>query len=122
MGLEYFLNDRISSLRYLASAHTYASLVDPQSLRGIFQKRKQEFPELIDLGSSMRMGCACRMQARTPKRGKTMRNRTGCQGKVHGVAVSQVFPGDRNLLHYVVAVRQYVPKGIVSGFSRHRST
>jgi len=110
-GLEYFLNDRISSLRYIASVHPYTSLVDHQSLRGIFQKRKQEFPELIDLEVVNADGVQESYAGPYAEKGKNHAQQDWfVRAKVHGVAVSQVFPGDRNLLHYVVAVRQYVPE------------
>lgn len=108
-GLEYFLNDRVASLRYIASEHPYEAFSQQHALRNVFQKRKQEFQELIDLEVINSQGVQVAYAGPYAEKGKNYAEHDWfIRAKVHGVAVSQVFPGERNLLHYIVAIRQDV--------------
>lgn len=109
-GLESFLQDRVSSTRYFASVHSYGALSTEQSLRTIFRKSKQEFPELIDLEVLSSGGKRVSYAGPYADKSSNYANHDWfIRAKVHGVAISQVFPGDRNLLHYIIAVRQEMP-------------
>lgn len=110
-GLETFLDDRVASLRYIASAHSYSTLAQPESLRSIFQKRKQVFSELIDLEVINAQGGRVSYAGPYADNGPNHSEQEWfIRAKVHGSAVSQVYPGDRNLLHYIIAVRQDFPE------------
>lgn len=109
-GLESFLQDRVSSTRYFASVHSYGALSKEQSLRTIFRKSKQEFPELIDLEVLSSGGKRVSYAGPYADKSSNYANHDWfIRAKVHGVAISQVFPGDRNILHYIIAVRQEMP-------------
>ncbi len=109
-GLERFLHERTSSLRFIAAAYSYDFFAQQQSLRTIFRKRHQEFPELMALEVIDAQGnVAAHAGLYSGIGAHYAQHDWFIRAKVHGMAISQVFPGERDLQHYIVAIRQDIP-------------
>ena len=49
-SVEFFLDERLSALRFIVSSYTYGQLSDKETLNTVFGRLKKEFPGLVDLG------------------------------------------------------------------------
>lgn len=49
-SIEFFLDERLSALRFIASSYTFEELRDKKMLTTVFVRLKKEFPGLVDLG------------------------------------------------------------------------
>jgi two-component system NtrC family sensor kinase len=49
-SVEFFLDERLSALRFIVSSYTFEELRDKKILNAVFVRLKREFPGLVDLG------------------------------------------------------------------------
>ena len=49
-SVEFFLDERLSALRFIVSSYTFEELKDNKVLSAVFVRLKKEFPGLVDLG------------------------------------------------------------------------
>jgi two-component system, NtrC family, sensor kinase len=109
-SIEYFLEERLSTLRFITSTYTYEELSDQKKLNDVFIKFKKEFPGIVDFGVLDADGI--------------QRSYAGPY-KLHGVDyssqnwfneivirssyISDVFMGYRKIPHFAIAVKKEIP-------------
>ncbi|HMK44536.1 MAG TPA: ATP-binding protein [Dissulfurispiraceae bacterium] len=109
-SIEFFLQERISGLRYLVSVYSFNQLSNQGSLSGIFQKRQKEFSELVDLGVIDSRGIQLAYAGPYDLKGKDYSQQEWFhETKVRGIYVSDVFTGYRKIPHFSIAIRQDIP-------------
>lgn len=105
-SLELFLTNRVSILRFIASAYTYDELADERNLKRIFRVLKQEFEGFIDLGLIDARGVQVSYSGPYNLKGQDYSEQAWFdQVRVNGTYVSDVFLGFRKLPHIVIAVQ-----------------
>jgi len=105
-SLELFLTNRVSILRFIASAYTYDELADEKNLKRIFRVLKQEFEGFIDLGLIDAKGVQVSYSGPYNLKGQDYSEQAWFdQVRVNGTYVSDVFLGFRKLPHLVIAVQ-----------------
>jgi len=110
-SIEFFIEERISALRFLASANSYSQLSDDKYLNDIFIKFKREFGELVDLGLIDSKGVQLTYSGPYDLRGKIYSNQDWFNAvAVRGVYVSDVFMGYRKIPHFAIAVKKELPE------------
>ncbi len=110
-SIEFFIEERISALRFLASANSYGQLSDGKYLNDIFIKFKREFGELVDLGLIDSSGVQLTYSGPYDLKGKIYSNQDWFNAvAVRGVYVSDVFMGYRKIPHFAIAVKKELPE------------
>jgi len=110
-SVEFFIDERISALRFLAAANTYAQLSDERVLQDLFIKFKREFGEVVDLGVINSDGIQASYAGPYSLQGKDYSNQDWFHEVViRGVYVSDVFMGYRKIPHFAIAVKKEVPE------------
>lgn len=108
---EFFLEEKLSGLRFLTSAYTYEQLSDPKILAGIFAKFKREFGGLVDLGLIDSDGIQRSYVGPYSLKGKGYSNQDWFhEVVVRSAYVSDVFMGYRKLPHFAIAVKKEMPE------------
>ncbi len=108
--IEYFVDVKISALRFLASGHRYDQLSDQQLLARIFAAFKREFGAVVDLGLIDKHGIQQSYTGPYNLQGKDYANQEWFHKAVtRGIYVSDVFLGYRRLPHFAIAVKQDEP-------------
>ncbi len=108
--IEYFVDVKISALRFLASGHRYDQLSDQQLLARIFAAFKREFGAVVDLGLIDKHGIQQSYTGPYNLLGKDYANQEWFHKAVaRGIYVSDVFLGYRRLPHFAIAVKQFEP-------------
>ncbi len=110
-SMEFFLKEKLSGLRFLASVHSYSQLSNQNILNDIFVKRQREFSELVDLGVMKSDGIQKSYVGPYHLEGKDYSNQDWFyEVIIRGTYVSDVFMGYRKLPHFTIAVRKEVPE------------
>ncbi len=109
-SIEYFVDVKISALRFLASGHQYDQLSDHQLLANIFAEFKREFGAVVDLGLIDENGIQQSYSGPYNLKGKDYANQEWFHKAVtRGIYVSDVFLGYRRLPHFAIAVKKDEP-------------
>ncbi len=109
-SIEYFVDVKISALRFLASGHRYEHLSDPQLLAKVFAGFKREFGVVVDLGLIDKHGIQQSYAGPYNLQGKDYANQEWFHKAVtRGIYVSDVFLGYRRLPHFAIAVKNDEP-------------
>jgi two-component system NtrC family sensor kinase len=109
-SIEYFVDVKISALRFLASGHDYEQLSDQQVLANIFTEFKREFGAVVDLGLIDQNGIQQSYTGPYNLQGKDYANQEWFHKAVtRGIYVSDVFMGYRRLPHFAIAVKKDEP-------------
>ncbi len=110
-SIDFFIEERISALRFLASANSFGQLSDDKYLNDIFIKFKREFGELVDLGLIDSNGVQFTYSGPYDLKGKIYSNQDWFNAvAVRGVYVSDVFMGYRKIPHFAIAVKKELPE------------
>jgi two-component system NtrC family sensor kinase len=110
-SLDFFLEERVSGLRFIASTSTYEKLSDKRVLTDIFSKFKREVSGLVDIGLIDSAGIQRSYVGPYKLEGKDYSN----QDWFHEVIirdfyVSDVFMGYRKVPHFAIAVKRESPE------------
>lgn len=110
LSMDYYINERLSGLRFLASAYSYQSLLNQQNLDKIFLLFQRQFGELVDLGIINEDGIQEVYTGPYDLKGRDYSNHEWfTQTVAKGSYVSDVFKGYRNIPHFAIAVKKYSP-------------
>ncbi len=110
-SIDFFLEERLSALRFLSSNCPYEKLSDQKMLTDIFNKFKREYAGLVDLGVIDSNGIQKSYTGPYHLLGKDYSN----QDWFHEVIIrsgyiSNVFMGYRKIPHFSIAVKKEVPE------------
>jgi two-component system, NtrC family, sensor kinase len=113
-SIEFFVEEKLSGLRFLSSAYSYEQLSDEKTLAEIFSKFKKECGGLVDIGVIDSNGFQKAYVGPYRLQGKDYSNQDWFHEVViRSAYVSDVFMGYRKLPHFAIAVKREVPeKGI----------
>src|SRR4030043_30222 len=110
-SIEYFIDEKVSALRFLASSYSYEQLSDQKMLTDIFSKFEKEFTGLVDLGLIDANGIQQAYAGPYPLTGKDYSNQEWFnEVVVRNVYVSDVFMRYRRLPHFAIAVKKQCPE------------
>ncbi len=110
-SIEFFVDQKLSGLRFLTSAYSYEQLSDQETLARIFTKFKQECGGLVDLGIITPDGIQRSYIGPYNLRNKDYTNQDWFHEViVRSVYVSDVFMGYRKLPHFAIAVKRDNPE------------
>jgi len=110
-SLDFFIEERVSGLRFIASTFTYEQLSDRKTLANVFLKFKREVSGLVDLGVIDSNGIQQAYVGPYKLEGKDYSNQDWFDEViVRNVSVSDVFMGYRKLPHFAIAVKRELPE------------
>ncbi|MGO9380480.1 MAG: ATP-binding protein [Dissulfurispiraceae bacterium] len=110
-AIEYFIEERIYALRFLASASSFGQLSNEKYVNDIFVKFKREFGEIVDLGLIDSNGMQLTYSGPYELQGKIYSNQDWFNAvAVRGVYVSDAFMGYRKIPHFAIAVKKELPE------------
>jgi len=110
-SIEFFVNVKLSALRFLASGHRYEQLSNQKILADVFTAFKQEFGQVVDLGLIDAEGIQQSYAGPYHLKGKDYSNQEWFhQAVARGIYVSDVFMGYRKVPHFAIAVKKEVPE------------
>ena len=110
-SIEFFVEEKLSGLRFLSSAYSYEQLSDEKTLAGIFSKFKKEYIGLVDIGVIDSNGFQKSYVGPYRLQGKDYSNQDWFNAVViRSSYVSEVFMGYRQLPHFAIAVKKEVPE------------
>jgi len=113
-SFELFLAGRLSTVKFIASAYSYAHLADEKNLNRIFRGLKQEIKGFVDIGLIDANGVQVSYVGPYELKGKNYAEQSWFQQvKVNGTYVSDVFMGYRKFPHIVMAVQHVNDTGEV---------
>ncbi|MBF0321039.1 MAG: ATP-binding protein, partial [Nitrospirae bacterium] len=120
-SIEFFINLKVSALRFLASGYKYDQLLDQEVLHYLFSNFKNDFGDAVDLGVIDSLGI---MRSYTGPYNLKDKDYSGQdwfkQADVQDVYVSEVFMGHRGIPHFAIALKTTIPE--TNGFWILRAT
>jgi len=109
-SIGFFLEEKLSALRFLSSTYTYDQVNDKKVLYSLFFNFKNEFGELVDLGIIDAKGIQRSYVGPYRLEGKAYSGQDWFnEATVRGLYVSEVFMGYRKIPHFAIAVRRDIP-------------
>jgi two-component system, NtrC family, sensor kinase len=110
-SLDFFVEERVSGLRFIASTFSYDDLSDRKMLANVFSKFKREVSGLVDIGIIDSHGIQQSYIGPYNLEGKDYSNQDWFNEViVRNVYVSDVFMGYRKLPHFAIAVKRDLPE------------
>lgn len=110
-SLDFFIEERVSGLRFIASTFTYEQLSDRRTLANVFLKFKREVSGLVDIGIIDSNGIQQAYVGPYKLEGKNYSDQDWFdEVMVRNVYVSDVFMGYRKLPHFAIAVKRENPE------------
>ncbi len=104
-SIEFFLQERLAAVSFIASAYTFDELSNPATLHRIFILARREFSGLVDLGLIDAEGRQVTYVGPHMLKDKDYSEQNWYhRARMKGKYVSDVFLGFRNLPHIVIAV------------------
>ncbi|MCG6551777.1 MAG: ATP-binding protein [Candidatus Magnetominusculus sp. LBB02] len=120
-SIEFFINLKVSALRFLASGYTFEQLLDQKTLHYLFSNFKKDFGDTVDLGVIDSMGIMRSYAGPYNLKDKNYSDQNWFkQVEVQDSCVSEVFMGYRGNPHFAVAVKTTIPE--TNGFWILRAT
>jgi len=111
-SFELFLEERLSTIRSVASMNTFAELSDEQRLNRFYRILKKEFGGFVDLGVIDSDGIQVAYAGPYDLIGRDYSKQHWFEEvKIRGFYVSDVFMGYRKFPHIAIAVQQYKENG-----------
>lgn len=109
-SIEYFLEERLSTLRFITSTYTYEELSDQKKLDDVFIKFKKEFPGIVDFGVIDADGIQRSYSGPYRLQGVDYSNQNWFNEIViRSSYISDVFMGYRKVPHFAIAVKKEIP-------------
>jgi two-component system, NtrC family, sensor kinase len=103
---ELFIEERISVVKFVASAYSFEDLSQLDTLKKVFRVLRKEFGDFVDLGLIDHNGIQVNYVGPYELTGKDYTSQNWFQEvSVRGVHVSDVFMGYRKFPHMVIAVK-----------------
>ena len=113
-SMSFFLEERSSALTFLVEDNSFEELADPRHLTKIFMHLKKSFGGFIDLGVIDVEGTQRTYVGPYSLQNKNYREQEWFQDVIlHGIAVSDVFRGFRDVPHCIIAVKHQQDDGTV---------
>jgi len=107
-----FLEERLSTVRFVASAYSFDQLSDEKTLNRIFRVLKKEFGGFVDLGLIDQSGTQISYAGPYELLGKSYLQQAWLhEVMVRGVYISDVFLGYRKFPHVALAVQRFSEDG-----------
>jgi two-component system, NtrC family, sensor kinase len=113
-AISFFLSERVAALEYIVRDNTFEILNSPERLESILENLKRSFSGgFVDLGVIDPLGCQRNYVGPHALLGKDYSGQDWYKQAVnHGVHVSDVFLGYRQVPHLVIAVKRLLPNGL----------
>lgn len=109
--IEFFVNERLSALRFITTSNTYEQLSDQKYLTEVFTKFKREFGGLVDFGIIDSNGIQKSYTGPYSLEGKDYSNQEWFQEVIiRSYYVSDVFTGYRGIPHFAIAIKREIPE------------
>ncbi len=109
--IEFFLDERLSAMKFIASSYSYEELTDKKRLTEIFDKFKREFDGLVDFGVIDQNGNQISYTGPYNLEGKNYSNQDWFQEmRIRPYFVSDVFMGYRRIPHFAIKVKKEIPE------------
>ncbi len=109
--IEFFVDERLSALRFITSSYTYEQMSDKKLLPEIFTKFKREFGGLVDFGIIDSNGIQKSYTGSYSLEGKDYSNQDWFQEVIiRSYYVSDVFMGYRKIPHFAIAIKKDLPE------------
>lgn len=107
-SFELFLEERLSTVRFIASAYSFEDLADDKTLNRIYRVLKTEFGGFVDLGLVDNEATMVSYAGPYKLLGKSYSQQSWFhEVQVRGVYISDVFMGYRKFPHIAIAVQQF---------------
>ena len=107
-SFELFLEERLSTVRFIASAYSFDELADERTLNRIFRVLRTEFGGFVDLGLVDNQARMVSYAGPYKLLGKTYSQQSWFhEVQLRGVYISDVFMGYRKFPHIAIAVQQF---------------
>ena len=111
-SFELFLEERLSTVRFIASAYTYEELLNKKNMNKIFRILKKEIGGFVDLGLINSDGILVSYAGPYSLLGKDYSQQSSFQEVlVKGKYISDVFMGHRKFPHIIISVQHLVADG-----------
>jgi two-component system NtrC family sensor kinase len=132
-AISFFLHERKSALEFIVHENSFEALNDPERLEGMLENLKRSFSGgFVDLGVIDALGHQRNYVGPYELGGKDYSRQTWFTQVIdHGVHISDVFLGYRQVPHIVIAVKRVLPNGSfyilrsaigIAPFEKHLST
>ncbi|MCI4626189.1 MAG: ATP-binding protein [Candidatus Magnetoovum sp. WYHC-5] len=109
-NLEYFINTKLSSLKFMLSVYGIEALKDKNTLSKCLINLQKEFGEIVDIGIIDSNGIMVTYDGPYKMEGnKYLDHEWFKQVAVQGVFISDVFMGFRKLPHFAIAIKTEKP-------------
>ena len=109
--IEFFVDERLSALRFITSSYSYEQLSDKQFLTDIFANFKREFGGLIDFGIIDSNGVQRSYTGPYNLEGKDYSKQDWFEEVIiRSHYVSDAFMGYRKIPHFVIAIKREIPE------------
>ena len=109
--IEYFVDERLSALRFITSSYTYEQLSDQKLLTETFARFKKEFGGLVDFGIIDSNGIQRSYTGPYNLAGKDYSTQDWFQEVIiRSYYVSDAFTGYRKIPHFAIAIKREVPE------------
>ncbi|GAB6093888.1 ATP-binding protein [Desulfatiferula olefinivorans] len=111
-SFELFLNERLSTVRFISAAYTYEELKNDQTLNRILAHLKIELGGFVDLGVIDARGTLISYAGPYALLGKDYSDQSSFQeAQLKGQFISNVFMGHRKYPHLIIAVQHLTETG-----------
>jgi two-component system, NtrC family, sensor kinase len=109
-SIDFFLDERLSTLRFITSTYSYEELSDHKKLNDVFIKFKKEFPGIVDFGVIDADGIQRSYAGPYQLQGVDYSNQNWFNEIIiRSSYISDVFMGYRKMPHFAIAVKKEIP-------------
>ncbi|TYT76085.1 sensor histidine kinase [Desulfobotulus mexicanus] len=113
-SFELFIEERLSTVRFIAHAYTHEELQNEQTLQRVLRTMRSEFVGFVDLGLINEQGALVSYAGPYNLLGKDYSQQPSFQEvSVRGVYISDVFMGYRKFPHVVIVVQRMAEDGSI---------
>lgn len=110
-SIEFFLDVKLSALRFVTSSYSQEELTNPAKLKDIYSNLKKEFEDIIDIGVISSEGVMQSYVGPYNISGNDFSKQYWFNNViVNGYYVSSIYSGYRNIPHFIIVVRKDLPE------------
>ncbi|MBF0542521.1 MAG: ATP-binding protein [Nitrospirae bacterium] len=110
-SLEFFLDVKLSALRFIASSYNQDELLNHEKMKDIYTNLKKEFEDIIDFGVINSNGIMESYVGPYNLAGTDFSKQFWFNNViVNGFYVSSIYSGYRNVPHFIIVVRKDLPE------------